>query len=894
MNEELLQRGYFANGKLKGAPYGKFEKFDLGGTNIAELESVGLISNVQSSIKFPFKLYAPPRPNLVKPDGVFCSRASGKIEVVANKENKKPAALNSEDKKQKAFEQGLYAGALLGSRFAIVTDETNFFYVDVAASLKKQSIVLLGDKLTLNPGLLEDILRHDRGASLDPGPLAEKVWQAIWHATKEEPKACLLTFVEIFVLKFLSDNLSDSVLAKSFSFYELCDTDQATFRTKHGKTQIEYYVQVIRPEIKRLFPDKTTVANQAILDLVGLATVVSPTSVINGFAFLRSGHQTSLETFNRTFVEILGYFKEFGPLSNIDPEFKMRLYETFLKKSGRQQKLGQFFTPRNVVKAIIRMAQLSKLKDGDLVLDPAAGVGGFILEPLICGDTGLTDNISFFRGAPKQKIRLVGLDVDSVMHILAKANTLLHLAEFVRDPSVTVDALNKLMAEMFLLLNTNELLGTLEYPVKAEVSVIMTNPPYVTQGSRIYKEEISKIKGLRNEADLKDYYDRCGLGLESLFLRYVSGALKAGGRAFVIVPYGMLTRSENTMKEKILGECNLLASIALPRNTFFNTAQKTYILALEKRHTASDPRPDVFCAVASSVGESLDARRVITQDDNTLQEIADAFVEWDSGKKIPVKISERIKIVKSENFDSIERWDVLRFWDEDEQVAIGERDGAIETTEFISEIRTELQELLAEFATVETNLKTLTQGASVTITLNDKKFFRIRRGRRVTRKMCDLNAGGIPVYSGSKFKSRPLGMISEKFAKEHFLKIENNLPIDKPIITINANGAVGFCFVRRDKCIIHDDVMIVELVSSELDFDFVEGALRRAIVAGNFEYEAKLYNRVKDLEIEVPATDLKQPDLERQVSIAKTQKHLEAVSQRVAEVGKYANKARLK
>jgi hypothetical protein len=51
--------------------------------------------------------------------------------------------------------------------------------------------------------------------------------------------------------------------------------------------------------------------------------------------------------------------------------------------------------------------------------------------------------------------------------------------------------------------------------------------------------------------------------------------------------------------------------------------------------------------------------------------------------------------------------------------------------------------------------------------------------------------------------------------------------------------------------------------------------LRRAIVAGNFEYEAKLYNRVKDLEIEVPATDLKQPDLERQISIAKTQKHLE-------------------
>jgi hypothetical protein len=29
MNEELLQRGYYSNGRLRGESYGKFEKFEL-------------------------------------------------------------------------------------------------------------------------------------------------------------------------------------------------------------------------------------------------------------------------------------------------------------------------------------------------------------------------------------------------------------------------------------------------------------------------------------------------------------------------------------------------------------------------------------------------------------------------------------------------------------------------------------------------------------------------------------------------------------------------------------------------------------------------------------------------------------------------------------------------
>ena len=98
------------------------------------------------------------------------------------------------------------------------------------------------------------------------------------------------------------------------------------------------------------------------------------------------------------------------------------------KNTPRQQKLGQFFTPRNVVRQIIRMAQMGRLKDGSVVLDPAAGVGGFVLEPLLLADA-LPNNVTIVSGKPRRRVRLVGVDMDANTHILAKVNMLIYLAE---------------------------------------------------------------------------------------------------------------------------------------------------------------------------------------------------------------------------------------------------------------------------------------------------------------------------------------------------------------------------------------------------------------------------------------------------------------------------------
>ena len=54
------------------------------------------------------------------------------------------------------------------------------------------------------------------------------------------------------------------------------------------------------------------------------------------------------------------------------------------------------------------------------------------------------------------------------------------------------------MADTLVLTNSNETLGSLENPPRQAVDVILTNPPYVTQGSAVYRKELASLSGTRN------------------------------------------------------------------------------------------------------------------------------------------------------------------------------------------------------------------------------------------------------------------------------------------------------------------------------------------------------------------------------------------------------------
>lgn len=899
INEELEQRGLIKNGKLTGTKFGIFEEVNVGGSSIAHLIQAGLEDRLAANVDFPFTKYKVPKnTKAAKPDLLYVLKKGGKIEPIAVKEAKAASKRTSKGDVLKAAEQALFSASAVGGRFAIIGEGDRFKYIDVSASLKAKSLVYLPESRDWTPAVLENLLSGDIGVAKDPKPLAEKVWQIIWHSTKSEPKECLLTFVEIFVLKFLSDNLPATVLPNALSFYELA-VDSTSFRDRYGISQIEYYVDQIRPKIKSIFPDNVIADEAGLGELFGLSTIVSKTSVINGFAFLKSSTDP-LANFNRTFVEILDEFTLFGSLTTIDSEFKLRLYETFLKRSARQQKLGQFFTPRNVVRPMIKMARLNLLPEGAVVLDPAAGVGGFILEPMLYDDA-LPNNLIFANGKPKRRIKTVGLDVDDNLHILGKANMLIHLAEALREPKTTTAALNKAMAQTFLLMKENQTLGALEHPPRDAIDVILTNPPYVTNGSGIYKREIENLKDgtIRNGVDLKTYYDGCGLGLEAFFLRYISGALKPGGRAFVIVPLGLLNRTEPKPKRKLLDECNILASIQLPRNTFFNTAQKTFILAVEKRHTAADDRPSVMCAIARTIGETLDYRRDPTPEKNDLDAIASVFVQWTSEidlKKVK-DIEARaiatglVKFQSADQFSDTERWDVTRFWDDQELVALGERDVAISKDEFIAETETRLEKLVLELAAVRKQIASLKAAPSKSFSLSDSDVFAVFSGDRITTEHIKANPGEVPVYSCFKEASIIKGLISEDWLlKQEFALME------QPFVTVNANGAsVGKVFYRDKRCALTDDVIAVIPKNKDINLNYLAYRLRESVGKGGFLYEAKLFIKrlKKELSVDLPINQDGSLDVNNQKLQAAAEKKFEQITQEITELGKWCSSARI-
>src|SRR4051794_13070535 len=83
----------------------------------------------------------------------------------------------------------------------------------------------------------------------------------------------------------------------------------------------------------------------------------------------------------RRVVEELQHYYLFG----IDEDLNGRMFEAFLVATMRGQDLGQYFTPRSVVKVMTRLAKLQAGRgEGgiDRVLDACCGTGGFLIEAL--------------------------------------------------------------------------------------------------------------------------------------------------------------------------------------------------------------------------------------------------------------------------------------------------------------------------------------------------------------------------------------------------------------------------------------------------------------------------------------------------------------------------------
>lgn len=835
MSEELRQKGYLTHdGHVQGDRVGNIEAFNLGATSLAQLAQAGVI---------PRRDYR--AASRGKPDALIIDRRPETSETVLVIEYKDRGELDTERQRIQVFDKVVEAYCQpLGCRLAAVSDGNDSFWLHVGDDLASWKVILREDGYPLDVrahladeegrALLDRTLRRIAD-ELDPASgyllpvqaanptrLAEQTWQTIWLASGEDPEACLATFVEILIFKFLSDL---GILVRT------PEGVPVDFHAVHGLQYDEvlrYYFDHVRPEIKRLFPE-------------GL----DGTSVINGIVL-----NPANADHGRLFQQILRKFEATGTLRRIDPEFKSRIFERFLKKSISQKNWGQFFTPRNVIKAMVEMSGVENLPAGSVLADPACGVGGFVLEPL------LNKRPYDLRAPNAPNLNYRGWDRDTKTIILAKANLLIHLSEVLeQDPIVAPRLLAPVMSSVFTS-TAHSIIGSLSLAPRDEFDLVMTNPPYVVTGTSTQRQVIAQ------DAALSSYYSVGGAGVESLFLQMIVRGLKPGARALVVVPDGLLLRhTEEPLKRFLLQECLLEAIVSLPKDTFYSTPKKTYILVIRRKHNpAQQQEMPVFTYLIGAVGETLDAKRFpIPQ--NHLPGMADLFRQFCS---LPDSLQHtedpRLKLWPLAHFKPEEHWLVDRWWTPEERVALGdmEQPQSISPEELAEQLRSISQELDG-ISTLLGGQGQLVQPHSLVETpLSDQSRFRLSIGERVLKK--DLHGkapGPIPLYSANVLE--PFGFVDQS----------NLADFSNPSVIWGIDG--DFELAVKDPNVqfaITDHCGRIEILDPRLDPAYCRAAIRLARATGFDRTLRPSLTRMRNLAIKVPVTPDGSLDLEAQRAVA--------------------------
>jgi type I restriction enzyme M protein len=250
-------------------------------------------------------------------------------------------------------------------------------------------------------------------------------------------------------------------------------------------------------------------------------------------------------------------------LDEADADTKGDLFEHVLRQIKQAGELGQFRTPRHVIRSIV---ELVDPKIGETIYDPAAGTAGFLVaaynhirlanssehaieEAELDGKRvtrGWGDKLSSSAASQLANSTFYGNDVDPKMVRLATMNLTLRGLPNVR------------------ILKRNALTTVMDRSEKAELGlpldgydVVLANPPF---SGKLDRDRI-----------VDDVKIGTTTATELLFLKYMLNLMKAGGRCGVVVPEGVLFGSTGAHKElrRQLVENNTVeAVLSLPGGVF--------------------------------------------------------------------------------------------------------------------------------------------------------------------------------------------------------------------------------------------------------------------------------------------------------------------------------------
>lgn len=279
-------------------------------------------------------------------------------------------------------------------------------------------------------------------------------------------------------------------------------------------------------------------------------------------------------------------------INKIDLDTKGVAFERFMEDFFRG-KMGQYFTPREI---IIFCVQMINPERSDLIIDPACGSGGFLLNAM--------DHIRRFAEANYDEREawehwhkfamnnLYGIEINDQIARVCKMNMIIH--DDGHTNIISTDSLRPI----------DEITKIHKTFKKNQFDILLTNPPF---GAVVKSTE-------------KDYLDKYELGkgrknqkTEILFIERCLDLLKPDGRMAIVLPDGVLTNSSlQYVRDFLMEKSQILAIVSLPQFAFthFGAGVKSSLVFIRKKKDNEDVKNyPIFMAIAEHIGYDATGRK---------------------------------------------------------------------------------------------------------------------------------------------------------------------------------------------------------------------------------------------------------------------------------------------
>ncbi len=386
----------------------------------------------------------------------------------------------------------------------------------------------------------------------------DKIWEIFWTGGIANPLEVIEQFTYLIFIKQLDDI-------------------ETTKETEASFLGVPY---------TSMFPENCTIYRWSKFKNLGSAEEMYNV-VLNGiFPFIKSLHQDGDSAYAKYMGDAIFKIPTPAMLSKIvdgidsldlsEADSKGDLYEYLLNKVSTSGTNGQFRTPRHIIRM---MVALMKPTPSDVIVDPAMGSAGFLVE----SQAYLRENHAdlFLNAGLRQHFNnkmFSGFDMDRTMLRIGAMNMMLHGVD---NPNITYkDSLSE---------------GNTD---REKYTLVLANPPF--KGSLDYEGVAADLLKVTKTKKT-----------ELLFLALFLRTLKIGGRAAVIVPDGVLFGSSNAHKDirkEIIENNKLDAVISMPSGVFKPYAGvSTAILLFTK--TGAGGTDKVWFYDMKADGFSLDDKR---------------------------------------------------------------------------------------------------------------------------------------------------------------------------------------------------------------------------------------------------------------------------------------------